>query len=126
MDSGSRWTRLLTFALALVALAGLAAGCGTIDRMTGVATACDLKASGIAAQAEILSIWETGWTINEEPVIGMKLKVLATDRPSFEAVVPRTLIGRLDVPRFQPGNRVPVVYDPKDPSRIGIDVYECR
>jgi len=29
------------------------------------------------------------------------------------------------VARYRPGNRIPVAYDRDDPSRIGIDIYEC-
>jgi hypothetical protein len=109
----------------VLAVALLALACGTIDRMTGVTTACDLRASGIPAQAEILSIWDTGTTINNDPVIGMKLRVLAEDRPPFEAPIPRALIGRLQVPQFQPGSQVPVIYDPKT-LQVGLDIYTCR
>ena len=112
----------------VVVLAGasLAFACGTIDRMTGVTTACDLRASGIPARAEVLSIWDTGMTVNEDPVIGIRLWVLAEDQPAFEASIPRALIGRLQVPQLQPGSHVPVIYDPKNPSRVGLDIYACR
>jgi uncharacterized protein DUF3592 len=117
--------RVFRFAFVLAG-ASLALACGMIDRMTGVKTACDLRASGIPAQAEILSIWETGISVNEEPVIGIRLRVLAEDQPPFEATIPKALIGRLQVPQFQPGSHVPVIYDPKNPSRVGLDIYACR
>ena len=117
--------RALRFA-AVLAGAILALACVTIDGLSGARIACGLRASGIPAQAEILSIWDTGISINEDPVIGIRLRVLAEDQPPFEASIPNTLIGRLQVPQFQPGNHVPVLYDPKNPSRVGLDIYTCR
>jgi hypothetical protein len=104
----------------------LALACGTIDRMMGFSTACDLRASGIPAQAEVLSIWETGITINDDPVIGIRLWVLAENQAPFEASIPKALIGRLQVPQLQPGSHVPVIYDPNNPSRVGLDIYACH
>ncbi|MEO8505054.1 MAG: hypothetical protein ABI609_14235 [Acidobacteriota bacterium] len=104
----------------------LTLGCGMVDRVTGVKTACDLRATGVPAQAEILAIWETGWSVNNEPVIGIRVRVLADDRAPFEAEIPKALIGILQVPQFQPGRQVPVVYDPRDPSKVGLDIYTCK
>ena len=113
-----------------LALAGafaiLALGCGMIDQYTGVKTACELKGVGVAAQADILAVWETGIRVNDEPVIGLKVRVLADDRPPFEAEIPRALISFLSVPQFQPGKQVPVVFDPKNPTKIGLDIYRCH
>ena len=101
-------------------------GCGMIDRMTGVAAAKDLQAGGTAAEAEILALWDTGITLNQDPVIGLKVRVRPTDRPPYEATIAKSLVSRLDVPRFQPGNVIPVRVDPKDPSRVAIDLYHYR
>jgi hypothetical protein len=100
-------------------------GCGLVDSMDGVNTACKMKTTGIAAQAEILSTWETGMRVNDEPVIGMHVRVLADDRPPFEVDIKRSLVDIIHIPQFQPGSKVPVIYDPKDPTKIGLDVYRC-
>lgn len=103
----------------------LLTACGTIDRVTGVRTACELRAHGAAARAEILAVWETGWSVNDEPVIGLRVRVEPSDRPPFEAVIAKALVDRVHVPQFQPGAIVPVVFDAADPAKVGLDVYAC-
>jgi hypothetical protein len=110
----------------LMSVAGLAAGCGMIDRMTGVADAKDLQAGGVAAEAEVLSLWDTGITLNHDPVIGLKVRVRPTNGQPYEATIAKSLISRLDIPRFQPGDVIPVRFDPKNPSRVAIDLYRYR
>jgi len=118
--------RSASFHLLLLPIAALVCGCGMIDRMTGVANAKDLQATGTAAEAEILSLWDTGITLNHDPVIGLKVRVRSTDRPPYEATIAKSLISRLDVPRFQAGKVIPVRVDPKDPSRVALDLYHYR
>jgi hypothetical protein len=110
----------------LVSVAGLVAGCGMIDRMTGVAEAKDLQAGGVATDAEILSLWDTGITLNQDPVIGLKVQVRPKDGQPYEATIAKSLISRLDIPRFQPGNVIPVRFDPKNPARVALDLYRYR
>jgi hypothetical protein len=110
----------------LASVAGLVAGCGMIDRMTGVRDAKDLQGSGVAADAEVLSLWDTGITLNQDPVIGLKVQVRPKDGQPYEATIAKSLISRLDVPRFQPGSVIPVRFDPKDPSRVAVDLYHYR
>lgn len=112
--------------LVLVAIAALLGGCGAIDKMSGVSTAKELQASGIAAPAEILRIWDTGITVNQDPVIGMEVEVRPTDRPPYKAKIEKSLISRLDVPQFQPGKVIQVRFDAKEPGRVAIDVYGYR
>jgi len=100
-----------------------ALGCGTIDRLTGVADARALHASGIAAQAEVLSLWDTCITLNQDPVIGLKVEVRPADRPPYEATIEKTLVSRLDTSRFQPGRVIPVRFDPQNPARVAVDLY---
>jgi hypothetical protein len=104
----------------------LVAGCGAFDRMTGVAAAKDLQATGVAADAEVLSIWDTGITLNQDPVIGLKIRVRPGDQPPYEATIAKSLISRLDTGRFQPGSIIPVRFDPRNPSRVAIDLYHYR
>jgi hypothetical protein len=97
-----------------------------IDRMSGVSNAKDLQATGVAAPAEILRIWDTGITVNKDPVIGMDVLVRPADRPPYEAKIEKSLISRLDVPQFQPGQVIQVRFDPKEPGRVAIDVYRYK
>lgn len=70
-----------------------------------------LQTKGLAAQATILSLRDTGTTINQSPLVHLKLRVEPTDRPPFEAETEQ-LINRLQVPQFQPGATVAVRFDP--------------
>lgn len=117
--------RHLSLFLLLLALAGLS-GCAMIDRMSGVSDAKSLQATGTAAQATILEIWDTGITVNEDPVIGMAVQVYPDTGESWQAKIEKSLISRLDVPRFQPGEIIPVRYDPQNPARVALDVYRYR
>jgi hypothetical protein len=47
----------------------------------------------------------------------------SADSP-YEAVIPKSRISRVHVPQFQPGWQVPVRIDPRDPSRVALDVYK--
>jgi hypothetical protein len=81
----------------------------------------ELRQNGIAATAEILEIWDTRWTINRNPMIGMKVRVQASDRPVFEIRIEKTTVSLIAVPQFQPGRFVPVRFDPKEPAVISVD-----
>jgi hypothetical protein len=113
-------------ALPLLALLALTAACGTIDRMTGVSQAKELQATGVAAPAEVLRLWDTGMTVNQDPVIGLEVEVRPADRPPYRATIAKSLISRLDIPQFQPGKVIQVRFDPREPARVAIDVYKYR
>jgi len=111
-------------ALALgAALILVLSGCAVIDRMSGVADARDLQAHGESATAKILRIWDTGMTVNDDPVVGFLLEVRRADRPVYEART-KLRISRLDIARIQPETIVPVRVDPRDPARVALDIYE--
>lgn len=79
-----------------------------------------LQRTGLPAEATILAIRETGWTVNTiYPVVRLKLEVRPPGGRPYEAEV-RTIIGRLDVPQLQPGATVAVKYDPRKPSRVAL------
>jgi hypothetical protein len=104
----------------------LATGCAMIDRMSGVADTKTLQETGVAAEATIVQIWDTGITVNDDPVIGMEVQVYPAEGESWRATIPKSLISRLDIPRFQPGQIVHVRFDPQDRSRVGLDEYKYR
>jgi hypothetical protein len=131
MDLSKKTTRLsgrrnLAAAALWVPVLALALGCGTIDRFTGVTASRELQRTGVAAEAEILSLWDTGITVNQDPVIGLKVRVRPRDGAAYEATIEKSLVSRLDVPQFQPGRTIPVRFDPQNPSRVAIDVYKYR
>lgn len=110
----------------LLLLLVLLAGCGMIDRMSGVSLAKELQATGVAATAEILRLWDTGITVNHDPVVGLEVEVRPADRPPYRARIEKTLISRLDVPQFQPGKVIQVRFDPREPGRVAVDVYRYK
>jgi hypothetical protein len=104
----------------------LATGCAMIDRMSGVADTKALQETGVAAEAAIVRIWDTGITVNDDPVIGMEVEVYPAEGDPWRATIPKSLISRLDIPQFQPGQIVHVRFDPQDRSRVGLDEYGYR
>jgi len=54
-------------------------------------------------------------------VIGMKVQVQPAGRPAFDATIGKTTVSRIAVSQFQPGNVIPVRFDPKDPKLVAVD-----
>ena len=103
-------------------LAGLGlSGCTSMIARFGGGISEELQQNGVVAAARIQEVWDTGWTINDNPVIGMKVLVLPADRPAFTATIEKTTVSRIAIPQFQPGKTVPVRYDPNNPALIAVD-----
>jgi len=96
-------------------------GCSGVLTGLGVGMSKEPQQNGVAAPGRILEIWDTGWTINDNPVIGMKVQVEPPDRPAFEAAIQKTTISRIAVPQCQPGNIVPVRLNPRDSTVVAVD-----
>jgi hypothetical protein len=75
--------------------------------------------TGEAAQAKILRIWDTGTSLNDNPQVGMLLEVQAAGRPPFQ-VETKAFVSRLRLPAIQPGQTVPVRFDPANPNNIAL------
>ena len=101
-------------------------GCSMIDRLSGVQEAKVLQTTGTAAKATILRIWDTGITVNDDPVIGMDIQVYPEEGETWRATIPKSLISRLDIPQIQPGQIVPVRFDPQNPWRVALDMYSYK
>ena len=84
-------------------------------------TGANLK-DGTPAQATILRIWDTGTTINDNPVVGFLLEVHPQNLPAYQAES-KSMIPRLSIPQFQPGANVPVKIDPRNQSRVALDIF---
>jgi hypothetical protein len=110
----------------LLLSAVLFVGCTLADRMSGVSEAKRLQEAGTPATARILKIWDTGITVNDDPVIGMEVEIAREDGSVYTATIPKSLISRLDVPQFQPGLTIGVRIDPLDSAKVAIDVYRYR
>lgn len=81
----------------------------------------DVKTGGVTAPATIVDSWDTGWTVNGDPVIGMHVEVQPANGAAFRASINRTLVSRIAVPQFQPGKVIQVRYDPADVTKIAVD-----
>jgi hypothetical protein len=71
-----------------------------------------LRRMGRPAGAKVLDLADTGTTINDNPVVRLRLQVDAQDEPPFEAEAER-LVSRTDIPRYQPGATLSVMYNPQ-------------
>ena len=98
-------------------------GCMLVNGIDGAALTHELRKTGRPAKAVVLKLSDTGMTINDDPVAWLELEVHPDGQPVFTAKA-KCLISRLDVPQFQPGCTIPVVYDPADHSRVGVDYYK--
>ena len=107
---------LLACALPVVALTG----CAIRDHFTGESEARKIREVGVAAPATVVQIWDTGVTVNNDPVVGFLLDVKPEGQAPFQAKT-KALVSRLAVPRVQPGAQLKVMYDPKDTTRVALD-----
>jgi hypothetical protein len=97
-----------------------ASACAIADRFTGEKEARQIRAIGVPAEATIVQIWDTGVTVNNDPVVGFLLDVHPDSQAVFQAKT-KALVSRLAVPRVQPGARLRVFFDPKDTTRVAVD-----
>jgi len=85
-------------------------------------TGGDLKASGETAQATILRMWDTGTTVNQNPVAGFLLEVRRAAYPPYQ-VETKSLVPRLMTGQLQPGAVVPIKVDPRNQQRVVLDIF---
>jgi hypothetical protein len=76
--------------------------------------------NGQRGEAEVLAIWDTGMTVNQNPVVGLRLEVYPMAGAPFVAETEH-LIPRLMVPQIQAGARLPVRCDPHSKS-VALDI----
>ncbi len=79
-----------------------------------------LMETGETAEATILKVTETGWTVNNMYyIVKFEVEVRPKDRPAYRAEI-KSMISRLTMAQFQPGAVVPVKFDPKDPKKVAL------
>ena len=78
-----------------------------------------LNASGTPTKARVMAIAHTGARLNDNPVIELRLEILLVGGQSYQAKL-RMVAGLVDLPRYQPGQVVEVMVDPKDPQRVAL------
>lgn len=75
-----------------------------------------LMQTGVQAQADILSVEDTGVTMNEiYPMVRLQIRVHSTTGAPFEAQV-ETFVSRVNIPKA--GDVIRVVYDPANPKNL--------
>lgn len=77
----------------------------------------DLTQNGADATAEVLSITDTGATVNMNPVVVLVLKVTPSAGPEFQTAAQVTA-SRIAVPRV--GDKIKIKYNPSIPSQVVI------
>jgi hypothetical protein len=88
------------------------------SRISGGLSAGAVK-NGVMAPATILKTWDTGTTINDNPVVGFALDVHPQNEPAFQAEM-KQLVSRIQIGAFLPGQSVQVMYDPANHKKIKI------
>ncbi|HEX6900546.1 MAG TPA: hypothetical protein VF789_12555 [Thermoanaerobaculia bacterium] len=117
---------LLSLAILAVTSFGCSAITNKIDQMTGVSEARRLQETGEPATARILEIWDTGMTVNDDPVIGLRVEVSRADGSVYTTTIAKSLVSRVHIPQFQPGETVAVRIDPQNSANVALDVYQYR
>ncbi len=79
----------------------------------------ELLATGESAQATIVNLWDTGTSVNDNPLVGLLLEVRPASRPPYQ-VKTSLLISRLQIPQYQPGRVLAVKFDPTNPEKVAI------
>ena len=80
-----------------------------------------LLKTGLPTRALVKRIWETGMTVNNDPVLGFEVEVVdpkgvAPYLASVQQIIPRILVGGV-----LPGSVLGIETDPEDPEQIAID-----
>ena len=87
-------------------------------QMQGMATG-GLYTSGIAGNATVTAVNDTGTMVNNAPVMELDLQVTVPGREPYP-VKHRQLIALSQIPNFQPGRSFPVHVDQQDPNKLVI------
>lgn len=76
---------------------------------------------GLRAAATIISVEETGWTLQGNYGLArLRLRVEPGDGGAPYEVTTKAYINRFEIPVYQPGARIPVMIDPKDRTKVDL------
>ncbi len=111
----------------LVSAVLLSPACAIVNRLSGLSEARAIQTVGEPHDAVVLEIWDTGMTVNDDPVVGLSVRVESPDRPPYVARIAKSIVSRVHLPQVQPGCRVRVFVDPKHPAtRVALGLYDLR
>ena len=78
--------------------------------------------TGVSAPAVILSVQDTGVTMNDNPQARIRLRVMPMGSEPFEVEVTQ-IVGRFQVGMLIPNASVMVKYDPNDKTKVAIEAF---
>lgn len=87
----------------------------------GIKQTNQLIATGEAAQAKILKMWDTGTTLNDNPQVGLLLEIHAINRSPYQ-VETKCFVSRLKIPQVQTGSTVNVKIDRQDTTKVALEL----
>lgn len=79
-----------------------------------------LKKTGLPGTARILSVKDTGVSINNNPVVSMEVEVKDQFGARYNTIL-RALVSRIDPRAYQPGMEVAIKIDPQKKENIILD-----
>jgi hypothetical protein len=120
-DSGL-WITLIVIAVTLLVAAPvlIISGFFLVRLFKNSARNSQILAAGEPAQAVIVSVADTGVTVNDCPQARLTLEVRPAGRQPFLAET-TLLVGRFQTGLVTPGAAVQVRFDPADPSRVAVE-----
>ena len=87
------------------------------DAVAGAEQAQWLLQNGLDAEAEVVSVADTGQTVNMNPVVMLVLKVTASDGKQFDTTG-QCMASRIAVPRA--GDKIKIKYHPDNPTQFTV------
>jgi hypothetical protein len=76
-----------------------------------------LAQNGADATAEVVSVQDTGATVNMNPVVLIQMKVTPVAGAAFD-VTTQTMVSRIAVPRA--GDKIKIKYNPANPQQVAV------
>lgn len=80
-----------------------------------------LRTTGTEAVARVIEARDTGDRMNHDPVVDFTLELEREGQPPGPRGTLKDALSPVLLPRYQPGMRVKVWYDPKDPSEMAFE-----
>jgi len=77
----------------------------------------EILLNGYPGKATIVGLEDTGWTVNDNPMVKMTLDIQPEMGAAFRVEV-KAAVSRLAIPKV--GDSFPVKYDPNDPGKVVI------
>ncbi len=77
---------------------------------------------GSPALATLLEYWDTGTTINDNPLVGLLLEIHSPRLAPYQAKT-QTVVSRLDLGMLRKGAAVKATYIPEDPQKVAFVAF---